>query len=330
LAHDRAETPPLPRGRGRREAAGEGAFPVTSTAAERRRLSDLARAQARTGYLFVLPTSVLYLTFVLAPVVVTVVLSFAYYDPMLGSRWVGVDNYLRFFTNPRSLRIFWNTLQFTLFAVTFNVAVGLLLAVALNRAMPGWLLYFFRLAFFLPVIIAAAFVSIVWSYFFGDELGVINYFLRVIGLPAVRWLTDANIAMTSIIVMDVWKNTGFFMIIFIAALQGVPKAVTEAAAMDGTSAFRQFFRITLPYISPVVFFCIVYASIGALQVYESIVILTQGGPGDATRSLSILIVEEGFGSFQIGYAAAISVVMTVIILVITAVQQLLSRRWVER
>ena len=100
--------------------------------------------------------------------------------------------------------------------------------------------------------------------------------------------------------------------------------------MDGTSAWRQFFRITLPYISPVVFFCIVYASIGALQVYESIVILTDGGPGDATRSLSILIVEEGFGTFQIGYAAAISVVMTVIILIITAFQQLLSRRWVER
>jgi multiple sugar transport system permease protein len=299
-------------------------------AAERRRPSDLARAQALTGYFFVLPTSVLYLTFVLAPVVVTIILSFAYYDPMLASRWVGFDNYVRFFTSPRSLRIFWNTLQFTLFAVTFNVAVGLLLAVALNRAMPGWLLYFFRLAFFLPVIIAAAFVSIVWGYFFGDDLGVINYFLRVVGLPAVRWLTDANLAMTSIIIMDVWKNTGFFMIIFIAALQGVPKAITEAAAMDGTSALRQFFRITLPYISPVVFFCIVYASIGALQVYESIVILTQGGPGDATRSLSILIVEEGFGSFQIGYAAAISVVMTVIILGITAVQQLLSRRWVER
>jgi multiple sugar transport system permease protein len=297
---------------------------------KRHRPSDLARAQARTGYLFVLPTSVLYLTFVLAPVVVTVILSFAYYDPMMGSRWVGIDNYIRFFTNPRSIRIFWNTLQFTLFAVTFNVSVGLLLAVALNRAMPGWLLYFFRLAFFLPVIIAAAFVSIVWSYFFGGDLGVINYFLRLIGLPAVRWLTDSGVAMTSIIIMDVWKNTGFFMIIFIAALQGVPKAITEAAVMDGTSAWRQFFRITLPYISPVVFFCIVYASIGALQVYESIVILTDGGPGDATRSLSILIVEEGFGTFQIGYAASISVVMTVIILIITAIQQLLSRKWVER
>jgi len=125
----------------------------------------------------------------------------------------------------------------------------------------------------------------------------------------VHWLTDSHIAMRSIVIMDVWKNTGFFMIIFIAALQGVPKSIIEAAQMDGTPAWRTFLRIILPYISPVVFFAIVYASIGALQVYESIVILTQGGPGDSTRSLSILIVEEGFGSFQIGYAAAISVVM---------------------
>lgn len=302
---------------------------MTSTI-QRRQPSQLSRAQATTGYLFVLPATVLYLTFVIAPVIVTTILAFAYYDPMLGSQWVGFDNFIRFFTDQRSLQILWNTLRFALFAVTFNVSIGLLLALALNRAMPGWLLYFFRLAFFLPVIIAAAFVSIVWTYFYGDDLGVINYYLRLIGLPGVRWLTDAGQAMTSIIIMDVWKNTGFFMVIFIAALQGVPKSILEAAVMDGTPAWRQFFRITLPYISPVVFFCIVYASIGALQVFESIVILTQGGPGDATRSLSIQIVEEGFGSFQIGYAASISVVMTVIILVITAIQQILSRKWVQQ
>jgi multiple sugar transport system permease protein len=297
---------------------------------ERHQPSQLRRAQAATGYLFVLPATVLYLTFVIAPVIVTTILAFAYYDPMLGSQWVGFDNFVRFFTDQRSLQILWNTLRFALFAVTFNVSIGLVLALALNRAMPGWLLYFFRLAFFLPVIIAAAFVSIVWTYFYGDDLGVINYYLRLIGLPGVRWLTDAGQAMASIIIMDVWKNTGFFMIIFIAALQGVPKNILEAAVMDGTPAWRQFFRITLPYISPVVFFCIVYASIGALQVFESIVILTQGGPGDATRSLSIQIVEEGFGSFQIGYAASISVVMTVIILIITAIQQVLSRKWVQQ
>jgi multiple sugar transport system permease protein len=301
-----------------------------NTIAEKRRPSELSRAQARTGYLFVMPATVLYMTFVIAPVIVTTILAFAYYDPMLGSQWVGFDNFVQFFTDRRSLQILWNTLRFALFAVTFNVSIGLILALALNRVMPSWLLYLFRLAFFLPVIIAAAFVSIVWGYFYGDDLGVINYYIRLLGLPGVRWLTDANQAMTSIIIMDVWKNTGFFMIVFIAALQGVPKNIIEAAIMDGTPAWRQFFRITLPYISPVVFFCIVYASIGALQVFESIVILTQGGPGDSTRSLSILIVEEGFGSFQIGYAASISVVMTIIILIITAIQQFLSRRWVQQ
>lgn len=303
---------------------------MTAAPHRKRRPSDLERAQARAGYLFVLPTSVLYLTFVLAPVALTIILSFSFYDPMLGSRWVGLENYTRFFSDPRSLQIFWNTLRFTFFAVTFNVSVGLLLAVALNRAMPAWLLYFFRLAFFLPVMIAIAFAAIVWSYFLANDLGVANYYLRLFGLPGVPWLTDSSVAMTSIIIVDVWKNTGFFMIIFIAALQGVPKSLMEAAAMDGTPAWRRFFRITLPYISPVVFFAIVYASIGALQVYESIVILTQGGPGDATRSLSILIVEQGFGSFQIGYAAAISVVMTLIILAITALQQILSRKWVHQ
>ena len=132
---------------------------MTAAPFRKRRPSDLERAQARAGYLFVLPTSVLYLTFVLAPVALTVILSFSFYDPMLGSRWVGLENYTRFFSDPRSLRIFWNTLRFTFFAVTFNVSVGLLLAVALNRAMPAWLLYFFRLAFFLPVMIASAFAA---------------------------------------------------------------------------------------------------------------------------------------------------------------------------
>jgi multiple sugar transport system permease protein len=133
----------------------------------------------------------------------------------------------------------------------------------------------------------------------------------------------------SIVIMDIWKNTGFFMIIFIAALQGLPKNIMDAAVMDGSSYWRRFFRIVLPWISPVVFFAIVYASIGALQVYESIVILTRGGPGDATRSMSIYIVEEAFDNFEIGYAASISVIMTLVILMITTVQLFASRRWVR-
>lgn len=293
------------------------------------RPSELKRAQARAGYIFILPSFVLYLIFVLAPVIVTFLLSFTYYDAIEGATFVGLDNFRRFLTDDRSLQIFWNTLRFAFFAVSFNVGVGLALALALNRAMPSWLLYFFRLAFFLPVIIAAAFVSIVWGYFYGDELGVINYYLIQLGFTPVRWLTSSKTAMMSIIIMDVWKNTGFFMIIFIAALQGVPKTIMDAATMDGASYWRRFTRIILPWISPVIFFNIVYASIGALQVFESIVILTEGGPGDSTRSMSILIVEEAFGSFEIGYAASIAVVLTLVILLLTSLQLLASRRWVS-
>lgn len=299
-------------------------------AAVLRHASELQRVETRAGYLFILPALLLYLVFVLAPVLVTCVLSFTFYDPMLGSRWVGFDNYVRFFTDDRSLQIFWNTLRFTLFAVTGNICVGMLFALALDRKMPGVLLYLFRLAYFLPVIIAAAFVSIVWGYFYGDDLGVINYYLIRLGFSPVHWLTSSRTAMMSIVIMDVWKNAGFFMIIFIAALQGVPKSILEAAVMDGASYWRRFFRIVLPWISPVVFFAIVYASIGALQVFELIVILTRGGPGDATRSMSILIVEEAFDTFEIGYAASIAVVMTVVILVITVVQFMASRAWVRQ
>lgn len=294
-----------------------------------RHRSDLMKAQARAGYLFILPSYAVYAAFVLAPVIVTFFLSFTRFDTMLGVRWVGLRNYQRFLTDDRSLQIFWNTLRFTIFAVTGNVGVGLLLALALNRAMPAFLLYFFRLAFFLPVIIAAAFVAIVWSYFYQDDLGIINYYLKLAGFAPVRWLTSSRNAMMSVIIMDVWKNTGFFMIIFIAALQGVPRPIIDAAIMDGASAWRRFFRITLPHISPVVFFNIVYASIGALQVYESIVILTGGGPGDGTRSMSIYIVEQAFGSFEVGFAASVAVVLTLVILVVTTIQLVASRRWVN-
>src|SRR5260370_16443761 len=170
---------------------------------------------------------------------------------MVGSRWVGLENFQRFFTGDRSLQIFWNTLCFAIFAVTGNVIVGLLLALALHRAMPAFLLYLFRLAYFLPVIIAAAFVSIVWGYFYGYDLGVINYYLIRLGFAPVHWLTSSHTAMMSIIIMDIWKNAGFFMILFIAALQGVPKSIMDAAIMDGSSYSPRFFPIFFPCFSPV-------------------------------------------------------------------------------
>lgn len=294
-----------------------------------RQKSELRRTEAHAGFVFVVPATVLYVTFVLLPIAVTVVLAFTYYDPLGSVRWAGLDNFVRFFSEPRSLRILGNTMVFTFFAVIFNVGVGLLLALALNRTMPPFLLYFFRLSFFLPVIIAGSFIAIVWTFFYRDEFGVFNWVLARLGMAPIRWVTSSRNAMASIVFTDVWKNTGFAMIIFIAALQSVPRPLIDAATMDGASPWRRFRRITLPWISPVIFFMIVLASIGALQVYESIIILTKGGPGDGTRSMSIYIVEQAFGSFEVGFAAAISVVLTAIILVITSIQFVVSKRWVQ-
>jgi multiple sugar transport system permease protein len=302
---------------------------MTTTGSAQPRRSQLAATQARAGYVFLAPSFLLYALLVLLPVAVTVALSFARYDFVNGGRWVGLDNYLRLLADPRFLVVLGNTFRFTFFAVILNVTVGLLLALALNRRMPDWLLYFFRLAFFLPVIIAASFVAVVWSYLLGDDLGVVNFFLSQLGFSSIRWLSSSDWAMTAIIIVDVWKNTGFFMIIFIAALQGIPKPIMDAAVMDGATPWRRFWRITFPFISPVIFFNIVFASIGAMQVYETIFIMTRGGPGDATRSVTIFLTEQAFGAFEFGYGASVSVVLMLIILCITVVQFASQRFWVR-
>ncbi len=198
----------------------------------------------------------------------------------LVAEFVGWSNFDWILTDPRFWKTFGNTFYFIALAVLGNVGLGLGLAVLLDRNIPGPLLYLFRLAYFLPVLVSLAFVSFIWRFMFSFDLGAINYYIRMLGLPAVGWLTDKNVAMLSIVVIDVWKNVGFFVIILLAALQGVPRNLMEAARIDGASPFTALRRIKLPYIAPVILFCVTYATIGGLQVFNSIKIITDGGPGD--------------------------------------------------
>lgn len=290
-----------------------------------------ARAEeAIAGYLFAAPAFLFYSAFVLVPTLGTLYLSFTFYDRSAAPVFVGLENYIAAFESPRFWQILRNTLVFTFFAVMGNVGLGLVLAVLLNRAMPKALLYFFRLAYFLPVIIAMSFVSIVWSFLYSTDLGVLNYYLQELGFGRVGWLTDTRLAMASILIMDVWKNAGFSMLVFLAALQSIPVSLIEAARLDGASSWRIFWAITLPLLSPVVLFNVIIVTVGALQVFESILILTQGGPGDYTRSIVMLIYHEAFANFDIGYAAAISVALLLLIAIVTAVQFWASRRWVHQ
>jgi len=307
-----------------RHADAEPALPI----AERRRLSA-SSAEAIAGYLFVVPSFVLYAAFVLLPIAATLYLSFTFYDRSGAPVLIGLENYAAALGSPRFWQIFRNTLVFTLFAVLGNVGIGLALALLLNRAMPRALLYLLRLAYFLPVIIATSFVSIVWSFLYSTDLGVLNYYLQQLGLPRIGWLTDIRTAMASILIMDVWKHAGFSMLVFLAALQGIPASLIEAARLDGASSWRLFWSITFPLLSPVVFFNVVVVTVGALQVFESIMIMTNGGPGDFTRSIVMLIYQEAFANFDLGYAAAISVTLLVLVAAVTALQFWAGRRWVH-
>lgn len=210
-----------------------------------------------------------------------------------------------------------------------NVGIGLLLAVILNRKMPKFFVNFFRFSFFLPVVIGYVYVSIVWSNLYSTDTGVFNYFLSLLGLEKVGWLTNKSIVLFSIILMDIWKNAGFFMVIFLAGLQNIPAQYYEAAQIDGANRFRLFRHITLPLLSPTMFFNVIWCSINALQVFDAVYILTQGGPGDASRSIVVYIYESAFQKFNLGYASATSIILFLAIGLLTLIQFRASKKWVH-
>jgi multiple sugar transport system permease protein len=171
------------------------------------------------------------------------------------------------------------------------------------------------------------FVAVIWQFLFQKDVGIINYYLSQLGIGPVGWLSNPNVALVSVIILDVWKNVGFAMLIAIAGLQNISSDYYDAAKVDGASAFGTFWRITIPLLSPTILFLVTMNTIGAFKVFESIVVLTNGGPGDATRSLVMYIYEQGFKSLNMGYASAISLLLLAVIVIITALQFFLSRKW---
>lgn len=285
--------------------------------------------EAFVGYLFVLPTYIGFTIFILYPLVESVRISFQEFSLLRGSTYIGFDNYVQMFADGRLRIAYVNTVIFTLFAVFFNAGIGLILAVMLNRRLPVLMRNLYRSIFFFPVLIAHTYIAVIWRFLYQQDTGVINYYLGLFGVEAIPWLSNAHWAMAAIIILDVWKNTGFAMLVFLAGLQSIPNEYYEAAQLDGANERQLFFRITIPLLSPTIFFILVIFMIGALQVFDTIIVLTQGGPGDATRSVVLYVYEIAFRTFNMGYAAAVSMTLFAIILVLTALQFWISRRWVH-
>jgi multiple sugar transport system permease protein len=283
--------------------------------------------EAGAGWLFVAPGFLLYLVFTLVPVVITLGFSLTQIDRFTWHiDFVGINNFLYIWSDRQFWRSLTTTFEFIALAVVGNVGSGLLVAVLLDRALPRFLLYALRFAYFLPVLVATALVSLVWKFLYSTDLGILNYYLHAAGIPAVGWLTDGNVAMISVVIMDVWKHFGFFMIILLAALQAVPRSLIEAAHLDGAGALRVFWHIKLPTIAPVLLFCFTYATIGGLQVFDSVRILTNGGPGDATRVMVLYMYEQTFGAQDIGSGSAAAFMLLLVIVAVTALQYGFGRR----
>lgn len=280
----------------------------------------MTNRQARAGYIFLLPSLTILLIFVFWPIVQAFILSLQKWQ--FGSTditWVGLQNYTRLFQDNRFWNALRNTIGYTIGTVPAGLTISLLLAVGLNQKLP--LRAFLRASFFLPVIGSFAIIAIIWSFLLNPEIGLLSYWLRLIGLPPVNWLRDVRYAMLMIIIVSIWKNIGFNMVIFLAGLQGIPDVYYEAARVDGANLWGRFRHVTLPLLRPTFIFVLVISVISSFQVFDQVYVMTPGGgPLFSTDTLVSYIFYRGVQLADISYSASIGVVLFLIVFVLTLIQ----------
>jgi multiple sugar transport system permease protein len=221
-----------------------------------------------------------------------------------------------------------NTFVFTFWSIVLHVGLGTVLALLVNRQMSRFTRYFLRTAYFFPFLISWAAVSLIWEYAFDPTFGVFSFYAGKVGLPT-GWLISKSLAMPALILVDLWHTLGFTFVIILAGLQAIPRHLDEAAMVDGAGAWRRFWYVTLPMLSPTLFFVTVINFIGAFQIFDPMFIMTRGGPARATESVVQYLYDTAFRSFEMGYASAIALVVFAVILVATLVQFRIRGRWVH-
>ena len=283
------------------------------------------------GYLFTVPIVIVNSFFIYLPLLYSLVVSFMNFNlfqGFSGSKFVGAQNYVTMFQDP----LFWgsvkNNLIYTIVTIPVLMIVSLVLAELINRAI--YFMNFTRALFFLPYIASISAMSLVWMMLLNPQQGLINNFLRNIGIvnPPL-WLTSSNSALYAIIIMSIWSQLGYNIVLFIAGLQGIDQSLYEAAKVDGASGIRQFFTISVPLVSPTTFFLLVTNIIASFQVFANVNIMTQGGPDNSTSVISYYMYKVGFTQSQMGYASAIAWFLMALIFVVTLVQMKGQKKWVQ-
>ncbi|HEY0617156.1 MAG TPA: sugar ABC transporter permease [Kribbella sp.] len=283
--------------------------------------------EALTAWLFLLPSLIGFLIFTAGPVLAAGVISLLNWNLFSAPTWAGLKNFARLGPDPTFWSALGNTAYFTFVSVPLTLAVSLALALLLNQGVRR--IAIFRSLLLLPYATITVAVAFVWIWLYIPHDGLINAALGAVGIQGPAWLIDDNWAMPALIAMSVWKSFGFGMVVFLAGLQAIPQQLYEAAKVDGSSSWQSFRSVTLPMLSPSLFFVVVTSIIGSFQVFDQALIMTNGGPGARTTTLVMYIYRTGFENYDQGYAAAQSLVLFGFIAVITAVQFLLQRRLVH-
>jgi multiple sugar transport system permease protein len=290
------------------------------SAVKERRLFKPEAKLALQAYVFLLPSFLGLLVFSFLPIIAVAVLSFFNWGLIAQPTFIGLKNYIQLLSSS----LFWHSLLLTFYYVLLNIPMqtvfALLLALLLNQKIPGKGV--FRTLFVVPWMATAVAMGIVWQWIFDPQYGALNTFLAVFHITGPAWLSSPAWALPAIAAVNIWQYTGYNMLFFLAGLQGVPPDFYEAASLDGANRLQRFFTITLPLLSPTMFFVLVTDIIGSAQVFDTVYAMTQGGPGNATTVLNFDIYREAFVFFHAGYASALSMVLFLVLLIITLLQVL--------
>lgn len=275
---------------------------------------NLSNSQTSAAWIFVFPALLGMLIFIIIPIFFSFGLSFAKWDLLNPVQFVGLDNYKEIFTEPLFGKILLNTVVFALATSFFGVIIPLILAAIMNSKIRGT--DFFKTAYFLPFITPMIVIGIVWEWIFDPNIGLLNKVLQV----HINWLYDPHWAMPALILVSVWKLIGYNMIIFLSGFSGISNSMFEAAKIDGANPVETFFYVTIPLLSPTIFFVVIITAVSSFQIFDLIYLMTQGGPLDSTNVLVYAIYKNAFEYFNAGKASAIAYVLFVIILVLTLLQ----------
>lgn len=277
--------------------------------------------------LMIMPALLGTIIFILIPVIGSFFISLTEWDLISPPKFVGINNYVKLFEDPVFYQVISITTVYAIAVVILGIILPIILAIALNQKIKGLVL--FRTAYFIPVITPMIVAGIVWSWIFDPNNGIINFLLKIVGFShQPNWLFDSKWALIAIIIVSVWKNLGYNMLIFLAGLQGIPDTLYEAAELDGATGIKKHWHVTIPMLTPSIFFVCVMSTISAFQVFDLIYLMTSGGPENSTMVIVYWLFKNAFEFFKVGYASSIAYVLFIIILILTLIQWKLRKKWV--